>query len=131
MNERMKQNAMSQMKDVFFNNSSDEYKTNEMQNMSDSTKKNALLPTAEPVDILEAQNVENMKTVENRENQNKLRDLQNEYNVLYNEIQANKLGIVKETQRSIRSQKKWNEKIAELMAIKNEPTVIIKKKKKP
>jgi len=107
----------------------DDEENNDVWNTNDEYKTNSLsLPIAEPVDILEAQNVENMKTVENRENQNKLRDLQNEYNVLYNEIQANKLGIVKETQRSIRSQKKWNEKIAELMAIKNEPTVIIKKK---
>jgi hypothetical protein len=110
----------------------DDEENNDVWNTNDEYKTNSLsLPIAEPVDILEAQNVENMKTVENRENQNKLRDMQNEYNVLYDEIQANKLGIVKETQRSIRSQKKWNEKIAELMAIKNEPTVIIKKKKKP
>ena len=112
----------------------DDEEDNNDWNTNDEYKNNSLIPIAEPVDIVEAINVEPKKTVENRENQNKLKDLQEQYNQLYSEVDAASLGIEKETQKTVRSQKVWKEKIAELENIRNNladvgKVVIIKKKK--
>ena len=136
-----------------FFQTSDEYKTNELvspppqavpvideENFSPYIipvmNEEPLSPQTDP--IMEAENVETLKTIENRENQNKLKDLYEQYNALYREVDAGRLGIKKETQRNIRSQKKWKEKINELEELRgksneakdDEDIVIIKKKVK-
>jgi len=109
----------------------DDEENNDVWNTNDEYKTNSLsLPIAEPVDdeIIEVTNAEPKKSVENRINQNKLSDLYEQYNALYSAVDANAAGIKKETQRTIRSQKGWNEKIAELKKVGE--VVIIKRKKK-
>ena len=131
-----------QPRQMQFFQTSDEYKTNELVSppqavpvIDDIPVINEVL-SPQPDPIMEAENVETLKTIENRENQNKLKDLYEQYNALYSEVDAGSRGIVKETQRSIRSQKKWKEKINELEELRGksneakdeEDVVIIRKK---
>jgi len=157
VNERRKQNAMTQMKEVFLNNTNDEYKTNEMQNISEQTKKNDLIPEAipvkmgdEPIIIVDAENIEAMpREPQNRKNEaliayTKLKSMQDEYNKLRDKLgepYLKSIGLKKENSKSVKSQSKWNEKINELkeiirakdsnkpVEIRGEPPVMIKRKK--